>query len=119
MTQGCFVRNFVPLLCIAFLPASSPLHRTIIHGLGGACKWAMLGNYSFHAFSRGFVDVFLWGVLCSTLPTWNASGEFTGYLSLVVYVASAAAIEVHPPAPHATLNPNVTLSPKRQLCAPR
>jgi hypothetical protein len=56
----------------------------------------MLGKYSFHAFSRGFVDVFLWGVLCSTLPTWNSSGEFTGYFSLVVYLVSAAAIEVRP-----------------------
>jgi hypothetical protein len=93
--QGCFVRNFVPLLCIAFLPASSAMQKTIIHGLGGACKWAMLGKYSFNAFSRGFVDVFLWGVLCSTLPTWDATtGEFTGYFTLLCYVALAAVIEV-------------------------
>ena len=48
--QGCFVRNFVPLICIAFLPSSSPLQQCIIHGLGGGCKWAMLGKYSFNAF---------------------------------------------------------------------
>ncbi len=93
--QGCFVRNFVPLICIAFLPASSPLQQCIIHGIGGGCKWAMLGKYSFNAFSRGFVDVFLWGVLCSVLPTWDRStAEFTGYSTLFTYVALAAVIEV-------------------------
>jgi hypothetical protein len=88
------VRNFVPLMCIAFLPAASPLHRTLLHGFGGACKWAMLGKYTFNSFCRGFIDVFLWGVLCATLPTWDKStGAFTGYFTLLTYVAFAAAIE--------------------------
>ena len=89
------MRNFLPLLCIAFFPASSALQQTIIHGLGGACKWAMLGNYTFHAFSRGFVDVFLWGVLCATMPTWDRNtGEFTGYVNFFSYISVAAVIEV-------------------------
>lgn len=95
MFQGCFVRNFVPLICIAFMPAATPLQITLLNGLGGACKWAMLGKYSFNSFSRGFVDVFLWGVLCATLPTWDrTTGAFTGYLSLLTYIVAAAAIEI-------------------------
>jgi hypothetical protein len=77
------------------MPAATPLQRTILHALGGACKWAILGKYSFNAFSRGFVDVFLWGVLCSTLPTWHAAtAEFTGYPTLLIYMLAAALIEV-------------------------
>ncbi len=91
------MRNFLPLLCIAFFPASSAMLQTIVHGLGGACKWAMLGNYTFHAFCRGFVDVFLWGVLCATMPTWDKNtGEFTGYANLFLYISLAAVIEVQP-----------------------
>ncbi len=77
------------------MPAATPLQRTILHALGGACKWAILGKYSFNAFSRGFVDVFLWGVLCSTLPTWHSStAAFTGYPTLLIYMLAAALIEV-------------------------
>ena len=93
LLKGCFVRNFVPCLCIAFLPSASPLLKATINGLGGACKFAVLGKYTFHAFSRGFVDVFLWGILCYTLPTWQ-SGAFTGYPTLLAYLAAAVVIEV-------------------------
>ena len=98
LIKGCFVRNFVPCICIAFLPSASPLLQTIIGGLGGACKFAILGKYTFNAFSRGFIDVFLWGVLCRTLPTWS-NGAFTGYSTLFVYVAAAVVIEVRTPPP--------------------
>ena len=97
LIKGCFVRNFVPCICIAFLPSASPLLQTIINGLGGACKFAILGKYTFNAFSRGFIDVFLWGVLCRTLPTWS-NGTFTGYTTLFVYIAAAVVIEVRAPS---------------------